>query len=129
MKWNTKAGISLALAGSLVMGALVVSKTRSQPAVAVTLRIAVTPADQSDFVTAQANSARFKYLVGRQSGVRPVLAQKLSVRTVPNTSLVEAQVRVLTREEARRYVDVFVPTLQEQCGGRARLALAGQTIR
>ncbi len=129
MNWKTKAVITLVVVGSLVGGAIVLSKNRSRPAVTVTLRLAVTPSEQSDFVIAQANSARFKYLVGKKSGVKPVLAQKLSIKRVPNSSLVQAQVGVLTKDEARHYVEAFMETLQEQCAGQAQLALAEQSIR
>ncbi len=129
MNWKIKAVITLVVVGSLVGGAIVLSKNRSRPAVTVTLRIAVTPSEQSDFVIAQANSARFKYLVGKKSGVKPVLAQKLSIKRVPNSSLIQAQVGVLTKDEARHYVEAFMETLQEQCAGQAQLALVEQSIR
>ena len=129
MNWKTKAVITLVVVGSLVGGAIVLSKNRSRPAVTVTLRLAVTPSEQSDFVIAQANSARFKYLAGKKSGVKPVLAQKLSIKRVPNSSLVQAQVGVLTKDEARHYVEAFMETLQEQCAGQAQLALVEQSIR
>ena len=129
MNWKIKAVITLVVVGAVVGGAIVVKKNRSRPAVTVTLRIAVTPSEQSDFVIALANSARVKYLAGKRSGVKPVLAQKLSAKRVPNSSLVEAQVSVLSKDEARRYVEAFVETLQGQCAGQAQLALAGQSIR
>jgi hypothetical protein len=97
--------------------------------VTVTLRITVTPAEQVGFVTGRANSAQFKYLVGKQSGVKPVLAQKLSLQAVPKSALVEARVGVLTEDEGRRYVAAFLPTLQDLCGGQAQLTIAAQSIR
>ena len=129
MNWKIKAVIPLVVVCSLVVGVIFVNKNRSRPAVTVTLRIAVTPGEQTDFVIAQANSARFKYLAGKKSGVKPVLAQKLSAKRVPNSSLVEAQVGVLSKDEARRYVEAFVETLQGQCAGQAQLALVEQSIR
>ena len=129
MSWKIKAVMRLAVAGALVGVAVVVLKHRSEPAVTVTLRIAVTPGEQVDFVTGRGNSAQFKYLVGKQSGVRPVLAQKLTLKPVPHSSLVEARVGVLTKDEGRRYVEVFVETLQDLCGKQAQLALAEQSIR
>ena len=129
MNWKLTAGITLVVVGALVGGALVVHKRRSGPPVTVILRIAVTPGEQVEFVTGQANSARFKYLVGKQSGVKPGLAQRLSVKPVPNSSLVEARVGVLTKEEGRRYAGVFVKTLQALCGKRAQLVLAEPSIR
>jgi hypothetical protein len=129
MSWKIKTGIMLAVAGAVVGVAVVALKHRSQPAVIVTLRIAVTPGEQVDFVTGRGNSAQFKYLVGKQSGVKPVLAQKLTLKPVPHSSLVEARVGVLTKDEGRRYVEVFVPTLQDLCGRQAQLALAEQSVR
>jgi hypothetical protein len=129
MNWKLKTGLTLAVVGALVGGTMVILKKRSQPAVTVTLRIAVTPGDQVDFVTGRANSAQFKYLMGKQSGVKPVLAQKLSLKPVPHSSLVEARIAVLTRDEGRRYVEVFVQTLQDLCGGQAQLTLAAQSVR
>jgi hypothetical protein len=108
---------------------MLILKKRSQPTVTVTLRIAVTPGEQVGFVTGRANSAQFKYLMGKQSGVKPVLAQKLTLKPVPHSSLVEARVGVLTKDEGQRYVEVFVPTLQDLCGRQAQLTLAEQSIR
>ena len=121
--------LALVLIAALVGAALFVGKTRSHPAVAVTLRITVTPKEQSDFVAGQANSMKFKYLMGKQSGVKPLLAQKLSVKPVPNSSLLEAQVGVLTKEDGARYTAAFVETLQYVCGSQAQVALADQSIR
>ena len=129
MNGKVKAGIALVVAGALVGVALVVHKTRSGPAVTVTLRVAVSPGEQIDFVMGRGNSAQFKYLVGKQSGVKPVLAQKLTFKPVPHSSLVEARVGVLTKDEGRRYVEVFVPTLQDLCGGQVQLALAEQSVQ
>ena len=129
MNWKIKAVITLVVVCSLAGGAIYVNKNRSRPAVTVTLRIAVTPSEQSEFVIAQANSARFKYLAGKKSGVKPVLAQKLSIKKVPNSSLVQAQVGVLSKDEARRYVEAFVETLQEECAGQAQLTLVEHSIR
>lgn len=123
------AGIALVGAGALVCATLAVVKHRSRLPVTVTLRVAVSPAEQVAFVTGRANSAQFKYLVGKQSGVKPVLAQKLTLKAVPQTSFVEAQISVLTQEEGRRYVAAFVPTLQDVCGQEAQLALAAQSVR
>jgi hypothetical protein len=127
--WKIKTGITLAVLSALVGGAVVLLKQRSQPAVTVTLRIAVSPADQVSFVAGRANSAQFKYLLGKQTGVKPALAQKLSLQPVPHSSLLEARIAVPTKDEGRRYVEVFVPTLQDLCGGQAQLALAEQSVR
>jgi hypothetical protein len=124
-----KAIIALVAAVALVGGVLVILKHRSGPPVTVTLRIAVTPGEQVGFVTGRANSAQFKYLVGKQSGVKPVLAQKLSLQPVPNSVVVEARIGVLTVDEGRRYVEAFVPTLQDLCGQQAQLRLTAQSVR
>jgi hypothetical protein len=126
---KSKVIIALVAACALVGGALFILKHRSGPPVTVTLRIAVTPGEQVGFVTGRANSAQFKYLVGKQSGVKPVLAQKLSLQSVPNSAVVEARIGVLTADEGRRYVEAFVPTLQGLCGQQARLSLAAQSVR
>jgi hypothetical protein len=127
--WKIKTGITLAILSALAGGTVVLLKQRSQPAVTVTLRIAVSPAEQVGFVAGRANSAQFKYLLGKQAGVKPALAQKLSLQPVPHSSLLEARIAVPTKDEGRRYVEVFVPTLQDLCGGQAQLALAEQSVR
>jgi len=124
-----KAVIALVAACVLVGGSLFMLKHRSNAPVTVSLRISVTPGEQVGLVTGRANSAQFKYLVGKQSGVKPVLAQKLSVQAVPNSALVEARISVLTQDEGRRYVEAFVPTLQDLCGTQAQLRLAAQSVR
>jgi hypothetical protein len=130
MNGKIKAGITLAVVGALVGGAfLIVHKNGSRPPVTLTLRIAVTPGEQVDFVTGRGNSAQFKYLVGKQAGVKPVLAQKLSLKPVPHSSLVEARIGVLTIDEGRRYAAAFVATLQDLCGKQVQLVLAEQSIR
>jgi hypothetical protein len=129
MNAKTKAVITLLVAVALLSGALVILRHRSLPAVTVTLRIAVTPADQVDFVAARANSAQFKYLVGKQSGIKPALAQKLVSQSVAHSAVVEARLSTLTEEEGRRYVEAFLPTLQEVCGEQAQLVLVANSIR
>ncbi len=129
MHWKLTAGITLVMVGIFVAGILVLNRNRTRPGVTVTLRVAVSPGEQADFVTGQANSARFKYLVGKQAGVKPGLAQKLSIKMVPNSSLLEARIGVLTKDEGRRYAGVFVHTLQDLCGKQVRLVLAEQSIR
>jgi hypothetical protein len=123
--------ILLALLGvGLLAGAgWALHRARARPSVRVTLRITVAPSDQKDFVSAQLNSAKFKYLIGKTAGVRPALAQKLTVRPAPNSEALEAQVAVQTPAEGQRYADSFIETLQMLCGTQARIALASQTIR
>ena len=129
MNWKLAIGIALIVAFALLGGTLALRKKGSVPPVTVTLRIAVTPTEQVEFVTARGNSAQFKYLVGKQSGVKPVLAQKLTLKAVANTSLLEARIGVLTKEEGQRCTEVFLPTLQDLCGRQARLALLEQSVR
>ena len=124
-----KAGLALAVVAAVAAVAWVILKHRSEPAVTVTLRIAVSPEAQVGFVTGRGSSAQFKYLMGKQSGVKPVLAQKLSLKAVPHSALVEARIAVPTRDEGQRYVAAFVQTLQDLCGGQAQLALADQSVR
>jgi hypothetical protein len=117
------------MAAALAGGAWFVSKKHSPAAVELTLHIGVAPAQESGFVIAQLNSARFKYLMGRQTGVKPVLAQKLEAKLEPSSSRIQARLKVAEVDQARRYVEVFLPTLQEQCGTRAQLTLVEQSIR
>ncbi len=129
MNWKIIAGITVVVAVALVIGAITLRNKASQAPVTVTLRIAVTPAERLDFVLGRANSAQFKYLVGKQSGVKPALAQKSSLKPVPNTSVIEAQVAVQTKDQGQRYAQVFLPTLQGLCGRQAQLTLVEQSVR
>jgi hypothetical protein len=126
---KAKIAVALMAIAALAVVVVLISRKGSRPPVTVTLRIAVNPVEKAAFVTNQVNSARFKYLMGKQSGVKPVLAQRLSVRPVPNSPLFEARVGVLTRDEGRRYAEVFVATLQDLCGSQAQVALAEQSVR
>jgi hypothetical protein len=128
MNRKTIVVITLCVAGLLVGGALLFRGTGERPAVTVTLRIAVTPPEQSAFVAGQANSSRFKYLISKQAGVNPVFAQRFHAKPVPNSSLLEGRVGVSTKEEAERYVAGFIETLQLVCGTQAQVALADKTI-
>ncbi len=129
MNWKITTGITLVVA-AVVAGVIMVKlKQSSAPAVTVTLRIAVSPGEQVDFVVGRGNSAQFKYLVGKQSGLKPALAQKLACKPVPNTSLIEAQIGVLTKAEGQRCAEVFVPTLQDLCGRKTKVTLAEQSVR
>lgn len=129
MNWKIKAVITVVIVGSLVWGAILIHKSHSRPGVTVTLRIAVNPSEQSNFVAAQSNSAKFRYLVGKKAGVKPILAQKLAVRSVPNSSLIEAVIGLTNQDEARRYVEAFLETLQGQCAGQAQVTLSEQSVR
>ncbi len=129
MRLKLTTAVVVILAACAVGVNLVGCKQSSGAKVDLTLRISVDPAEQSGFVIQQAGSAKFKYLVGKMSGVKPVFAQRLSLKPVPNTALIEAQVGVTSQEEAKRYGEVFIQTLQSQCGTRARVALKEQSIR
>ena len=120
---------ALVALGVLGAGVFILSRPRSGPPVTVNLRIAVTPQEQSDFVAGQLNSARFKYFAAKQAGVTPAVAQRLSVKPVPNSPLLEAQVHLLTKDDAQKYVAGFVETLQMLCGTQAQVALTQQSIR
>jgi hypothetical protein len=124
-----KAGLALAVVAAVAGVTWIILHSRSQPAVTVTLRITVAPETQVDFVTGRASSAQFKYLMGKQTGVTPAQAQKLSLKAVPHAALVEARIAVPTKDEGRRYAEAFVPTLQELCGAEAQVRLADQSVR
>ena len=122
------AGIALAVI-CLIVGGVVLARRASGPPVSVTLRIAVTPTEQTKLVREYASGARFKYLIGKQADVKPVLAQKLVVKVAPNSSEIEAAIRVETKAQGERYADAFAETLQGACGGEARVSLVSRAIR
>lgn len=121
--------VALAVAGAALTGYVVFRRSGPRASVTVTLRLSAAPAEHLDFVRAQVNSARFKYEIGQKAGLKPVLAQKLSVRPVPQTSLLEMKVAVQTRAEGRRYADAFVEVLQAQCGPGVELRVVECSIR
>ena len=117
--------VLLTLAG----GYFFVKNVRSRTSVTTTIRVTVAPSEQLDFVASQAKSAVFKYLLSKESGVPPALARKLEVKTVPNSSLLEARVAVVTRDEGQRLANAFVDALQGLCGKQVQLKLAEQTVK
>jgi hypothetical protein len=126
---KTKIVLIFLVVAALVVGIVLATRRPSHPPVTVTLRIAVNPVERSAYVVGEANSAKFKYLMGKQSGVKPALAQKLSVKAVPNSSVLEARIAVLSKDEGQRYVAGFIDTLQGLCGNQVQLALAEQAVR
>ena len=121
------ASITLVVCALVVVG-IVVAHKRSPVPVTVTLHIRVNPPTQSKVVKDYASSARFKYEMGKQSGLKPVLAQKLSVKSISDSPELEAVIDVETREQAQRYADVFVATLQDLCGKDVQLTLVKVAI-
>jgi hypothetical protein len=129
MNWKVTAAIVVVVIGALVGGFYLLGKKHSRPPVETVLRVTVTPTEQVGYVLEKAKSARFKYMLGKISGTEPFLAQQLTLKPVPNSSLIEAQIRVQNQEEARRYAEAFVEVLQSLCGPQAHVALERQTIR
>ena len=129
MNRKVVAGIAVIVVVGLVGGYLVVKKSGSHPPVTVTLRVAVTPREQLDFVAGKANSPFFKYLLGKKTGVKPPLAQKLEAKAVPNSALMEAKVGVLTVDEGQRFAGAFLEVLQDVCGKEVQLTLAEQSVK
>jgi hypothetical protein len=113
----------------LLLGCLLFACKPSGPSVAVTIRIAVAPAAQAKYVAAHVSGARFKYMMAKQSGVKPVLSQKLTVKEIPGSAELEAAVRVETREEGERYANEFVDTLQDLCGKEAQVRLVTKSVK
>ena len=118
----------LVVVGLVVGGIFLFGKKRSGAKVTVTLRLAVNPENQLDFVVRQAESAKFKYIVGTKSGVKPVLAQKLSVKTVPKSAFADVRIEVTSKEFGQRYIAAFLETLQADCAGQAQIILEKQSI-
>ncbi len=129
MTGKIKAAVALLVAGALVGGILVLRKSHSGPPVKVKLRLTVSPREQMDFVIGQAKSAKLKYDVGKLAGLKPILAQRVSIKPVPNSSLLEVQVGVETKEEGQRFIEAFVNLLKARCDKTAELAVVEQSIR
>ncbi len=128
MNGKITVALVLALTAVAAAGYLFFAKSRTHTPLSVTLRISVTPPEQSGFVAEQARSTKFKYIMGKESGLKPAFAQKLAVKDTPNSPIVEAQVGVETKEEAKKYADAFVPALQMLCGKDVQLALTEQKV-
>ena len=129
MNWKVTVAIVVVVISALAGGVLIHGKRHSGPQVKVVIRLSVTPEGQVGYVMEKAKSARFKYLLGKISGAEPFSAQQLTLKRAPNSSLLEAQVRVRNQDEGRRYAEAFVEVLQSLCGSQAQLALDRQTIR
>ena len=128
MNWKVKAAIVLAAIGLLVGGGVIWSRSHSRPAVQVVIQLRVQPPEQLDLVMAKANSARFKYLLGKVSSARPYLAQQLQLKRLPESARIEARIGLENRDEAKKYLDAFAAALQDFCGSEVQLSLDGQTI-
>src|SRR2546430_666881 len=107
-----KAAFAILIIAVLAGGFFAIRKARSHAPVTVNLQITIAPPEKCGSVAGQANSARFKYLVGKESDIKPVLAQKLSVHAVPNSAIIEAQIGVSTKEEGERYSKAFMTALE-----------------
>jgi hypothetical protein len=126
---NRKATVAIVVALIIIVGGYVVfRRTHSGPAATATIRVAVTPPEQLDFVVAKANSTFFKYLMFKKTGIKAA-AQKLEVKPVPGSGLLEATIGVMTSEEGKKYTDNFIETLQDACEKQAQVALAPGSLR
>jgi len=110
-------------------GAWFLTRNTDAPATTLTMRLSVEPSNQVAFVVREAGAARLKYLAGKQSSVKPVFAQRLSVEPAPEPGQIVAKVAVENREEARRYAEVFLRLLRAQLGNQVRVTLVEQTVR
>lgn len=130
MKWNWKlaAGIATAVVVCLVGIVLVANRTGHRPPATVVVRLTVAPPQQVAYVAGIANSARFKYVLGKQAGLKPALAQKLEARALPKSGMVEARLGVLTKEEGGRCLEAFPRTLQVLCGSQARVTVIERSL-
>ena len=129
MNWKVAVVIVVVVIGVVAGSFLIFGKRHPRPPVKVVLRVSVTPGEKVGYAMDMAKSGRFKYMLGKISGAEPFLAQQLTLKAVPNSSLIEAQIRVQNPEEARTYAEAFVGVLQDLCGPQVQLALDRQTIR
>lgn len=128
---RTPARIAAAVFLVCCVGVAVVLFARrgSTAPVELTLRIAVQPASQVDFVAKEASSAKVKYLAGKGAGVKPNLAQRLEVKPLVETGKIEARIGLQTRDEADRYSKQLLQMLKWQCGDKIQLRLEDQAIK
>lgn len=126
---NWKVLISVVALVIVISAVILVRHCGPGAGVVLTLQLVVTPETQADAVAAQANSARFKYEMGKHAGLAPRFAQSLSAERVPQAGRVKVQLAVPTRDAARRYAEGFVELLQKQCGPAVEIALRDQVIR
>ncbi|HEY5914237.1 MAG TPA: hypothetical protein VJA21_26920 [Verrucomicrobiae bacterium] len=129
MKGKIAAGLVLVTVAGLGVWALVFHRTGSRPPVEVRLSFSVAPKEQVEFVMGQARSAKLKYDVAKEAGLKPALGERLIVKTVPGSALAEAQVRVGTKEEGERFVSAFMAVLQMRCQAQAKVALTRSEVR
>jgi hypothetical protein len=129
MNWKVKLAIVLAAIGLLIGGRVSWSRSHPQPAVQVEVKLLVQPPDQLDLVMAKANSARFKYLLGKISTTKPYLAQRLQLKRLPGSAHIEARIGLENRDEAKKFLEAFAAALQDFCGSEVRISLEGQQIR
>lgn len=129
MNGKRKTALGWAVLAILLAPAVVSCKPRGQASVNLTLRLLVTPREQIPFVITQASGARFRYEVAKKAGLTPGLVQKFSLRPVAESSFVEFQLRVQTKEEAGRFAEALVEMLRGQCGPQADVTVAKQSIR
>jgi len=129
MNWKVTSVVVVVVISALAGGFYIFSKKHSSPPVKAVLRLTVTPTGQVGYVIEKTKSARFKYMLGKISGTDPFLAQQLALRPVPDSSLIEVEIGVRNKDEARRYAEAFVEVLQSLCGTQAQVALERQTIR
>lgn len=119
---RVRVALCLAAFGLMFAGLFVWQRGHSRPPVRAVLRLSVHPADQTDLVLTKANSARFKYVVGKLASTRPYPAQQLELRRLEGPGRLEARIGLDSPEEARRYLELFVAALQEFCGPEVRIA-------
>jgi hypothetical protein len=129
MNWKVQSAIALAAVGLLVGGVVIWKRTHSRPAIQAVFLLQVQPPDQLDLVMTKANSARFKYLLGKIATTKPYLAQQLRLKRLPESGRIEARIGLENRDEAKKYLEAFAAALQDFCGSQVRISLEGQTIQ
>jgi hypothetical protein len=129
MNWKIKSAIVLAAFGLVVGGLVIWKRSHSRPLIQAVVLLHVQPPDQLDLVMTKANSARFKYLLGKISTTKPYLAQQLQLKRLPESARIEARIGLENRDEAKKYLEAFGAALQDFCGSQVRLSLEGQTIQ
>src|SRR5271165_6597061 len=117
MKSWTNFILVLLLIAALTYGFASHRHKRTDLPVEVKMSVLVSPAEQMDFVMAQANSARLKDEAGQKAGIKPGVALRLSITSASNAPMFKVEGGADTRAEGEQFVAAFMDILQARCTG------------
>lgn len=121
--------VIVVVAVAVAAGVWFLMPAKPHAALTLSFRVVVSPKERFDAVVNKANSIKFKYEVSKQANVKPVFAQQLAIKRVPNSAMFDLEVGVMTKAEAEQYLKAFVETLQAMCGPEVQLGLVSHSVR